>query len=159
MPCCLRHCSRNINWSLCIITNPWPRKSFFEAERLGILNRVLFLEGVDNQDLVYLYNLAALFVFPSLDEGFGLPPLEAMACGTPVLAANNSSIPEIVGEAALQFYAEDVSNLSKLIARVLTDPALQLDLKKRGIARASTFSWKRCGSETINVYKSVLGCQ
>lgn len=130
--------------------------SFQEAEHLGILNHVLFLEEVSDQDLVHLYNMASLFVFPSLEEGFGLPPLEAMACGTPVLAANNSSIPEIVGDAALQFSAENVRELTDLISNVLTNLNLQQDMKKRGIDQAATFSWRNCALETLKIYEKVV---
>ncbi len=154
LPESLRH-----NYQLVIVCNHQSLKtiSLLEAERLGILEDVLFLEEVGDQDLMYLYNLASLFVFPSLEEGFGLPPLEAMACGTPVIAANNSSIPEIVGDAALQFCAEDVGELTSLILDVLSSPHLQTDMKKRGIDRASTFSWKKCGMETIKVYEKIMG--
>ncbi|RIK30574.1 MAG: hypothetical protein DCC56_09635 [Anaerolineae bacterium] len=131
-------------------------ESLKEVEQSGILKCVHFLEEVNDQELAYLYNLAALFVFPSLEEGFGLPLLEAMGCGTPVLAADNSSIPEIVGDAALRFNAEDVRKLAELISKVLSNPTLQLEMRERGIARAADFSWKRCGMETIAVYKKVI---
>ncbi len=148
------------NYQLAIVYNhkSLASESFLEAEHLGVLDRVLFLEEVSDQDLACLYNRASLFVFPSLEEGFGLPPLEAMACGTPVLAANNSSLPEIVGDAALQFDAENVGELAELISSVLANPELQLEMKKRGIDRAATFSWKRCGIETIEVYKNIVSC-
>jgi len=126
-----------------------------DVEKLGILDNVHILDGVSDQDLAGLYNRASVFAFPSLEEGFGLPPLEAMACGTPVLAANNSSIPEIVGEAALQFKADDVAKLTELISNVLTDPKLQAEMKKSGIEQAYTFSWKKCGMETVQVYQKV----
>jgi glycosyltransferase involved in cell wall biosynthesis len=128
-----------------------------EAQTLGILEQVLFIEDVNDQDLVALYNGAAVFVFPSLEEGFGLPPLEAMACGTPVLAADNSSIPEIVGDAALKFHAKDTAKLAELISDVITNRELRLDLKRRGIERAAGFSWKNCGLETVDVYQKLAG--
>jgi glycosyltransferase involved in cell wall biosynthesis len=126
-----------------------------EAETLGILKKILFVENVSDQDLLILYNRATVFVFPSLEEGFGLPPLEAMACGTPVLAADNSSIPEIVGDAALKFQAEDTGQLAELITKVITNPNLQARMKKSGLERANGFSWRNCGEATLGVYQKL----
>jgi glycosyltransferase involved in cell wall biosynthesis len=121
----------------------------------GINSQVRFLEGVSDEELVLLYNAASLFVFPSLYEGFGLPPLEAMACGTPVVAANNSSIPEIVGDAALLFDAKDTEAMACVIAQVLADGALQAGLIEKGLKRAASFSWAKCARETVAVYRWV----
>lgn len=131
-------------------------ESFLEVQKLDATDYVHFLDNVSDEQLLTLYNQASLFIFPSLEEGFGLPPLEAMACGTPVLAANNSSIPEIVGDAAMQFDAHKADELAELIMHVLTDSELQLKMQRRGIDRAATFSWKRCGLETIEVYKKAI---
>jgi glycosyltransferase involved in cell wall biosynthesis len=125
------------------------------VEELGVQDRVHFLQGVSDEDLARLYRSAALFVFPSLYEGFGLPPLEAMACGTPVVAADNSSIPEAVGDAAVQVDSRDVEALACAMARVLGDGELREELRARGLARARTFSWERCARETLAVYRSV----
>jgi glycosyltransferase involved in cell wall biosynthesis len=125
-------------------------------EMLHLKNKVYFLESVSNDDLIWLYNAAALFVFPSLYEGFGLPPLEAMACGAPVVVANNSSIPEIVGDAALLFDAQDVNGMSVAMNRVLGDDILRESLSNEGIQHAGTFSWDKCARETIDVYKTVM---
>jgi glycosyltransferase involved in cell wall biosynthesis len=111
---------------------------------------------VSNLDLVLLYNAASLFAFPSLDEGFGLPPLEAMACGTPVVAANNSSIPEVVGDSALLVDAQSATNMAVEIARVLTDGVLKAELIEKGLHRAACFSWGNCGRQTISAYQSTL---
>jgi glycosyltransferase involved in cell wall biosynthesis len=124
-----------------------------QVEALGLKSRVHFLQQVCDQDLVSLYNAAWLFVFPSLYEGFGLPPLEAMACGTPVVAANNSSIPEIVGDAALLIDAEDVRGMAESMARVLADGALQRDLSAKGLKRVTGFSWAQCACQTLDVYR------
>lgn len=126
-----------------------------QIEKLQLANRLTFLESVPNSDLVSLYNAASLFAFPSLYEGFGLPPLEAMACGAPVVAADNSSIPEIVGDAALLFNAQDVDEISNGIRRILTDGTLRAIMSKKGVERAASFSWDKCARETINVYKTV----
>jgi len=130
-------------------------ESYAETNRLGIAEQVHFLVDVDDESLVFLYNESALFVFPSFEEGFGLPLLEAMACGTPVLAANNSSIPEIVGDAAMQFSAERVEELAGLIEKVLRDPDLRKKMSARGLERASEFSWENCARQTIKVYAEI----
>jgi alpha-1,3-rhamnosyl/mannosyltransferase len=124
-----------------------------EARALGITERLHFLQGVGDDDLVLLYNCAAVFAFPSRYEGFGLPLLEAMACGTPVVAADNSSIPEIVGDAGLLVGADDTDALTQSLSRVLTEDTLREQLTARGEARAAGFSWQRCARETLAVYR------
>jgi glycosyltransferase involved in cell wall biosynthesis len=127
-----------------------------QVEELGLMNHVRFLRQVSNDDLAMLYTAASLFVFPSHYEGFGLPLLEAMACGAPVIAADNSSIPEIVGEAALLFDAQDVNEMSSVMHQVLTDETVKMRLQKDGLKRSAQFSWNMCGRETIAVYNSVF---
>jgi glycosyltransferase involved in cell wall biosynthesis len=117
---------------------------------------VHFTGFVAEADLPALYNGAELFVFPSLYEGFGLPPLEAMACGTPVVTSNTSSLPEVVGDAALQVDPYDIGAIAAAIERVLNDPVLAEELRQRGLARAGQFSWQKMAEETIEVYKHVL---
>lgn len=127
------------------------------VERSGLAKRVKFLRAVSNKDLVLLYNATSLFVFPSLYEGFGLPPLEAMACGAPVVAANTSSVPEIVGDAALLVDGvDDCVELTTAVSRVLTDDALHASLSRKGLDRAKCFSWDRCADETADIYGMVL---
>ena len=123
---------------------------------LGISQYVHFLFQVPNEDLVILYNEASLFVFPSLYEGFGLPVLEAMACGTPVVAANTSSIPEIAGDAALLVEATDPEAISKAMAQVLSDDQLASEMVQKGLERNANFSWEKCARETLMVYKQTL---
>src|SRR5690606_24650076 len=96
------------------------------------------------------------FVFPSLSEGFGLPPLEAMACGAAVVAADNSSIPEVTGQAALLVDASDPRALSEAIGRALGNPALRATLRAQGLERAASFSWARCARETIVAYERAM---
>ena len=127
-----------------------------QIERLGLTQRVRFLEQVSNEDLVLLYNAASLFVFPSRYEGFGLPPLEAMACGTPVVAANNSSLPEIVGDAALLTSAEEATPMAKLMAGLLTDERLRMDLVQKGLKQAASFSWEKCAQQTLAAYRQAI---
>ena len=129
-------------------------------EKLGLSNRARFLHSVTTQELALLYSGASLFVFPSLYEGFGLPLLEAMACGTPVIAANNSSIPEVVGDAALlidEIFSEGGhSELSCGMSQVLRDNQLQAFMSRQGMEQAKTFSWERCAVETTKIYEMVL---
>ena len=105
--------------------------------------------------MAILYRVAAVFVFPSLYEGFGLPPLEAMACGAPVVTSNVSSLPEVTGDAAVLVDPYDVDSIADGIARVLTDPALREKLRVKGIARSREFSWERSVSRTREIYQDV----
>ncbi len=125
-----------------------------EAHRLGINHQLRFLHRVSNEDLVTLYNAASLFVFPSRHEGFGLPLLEAMACGVPVVAANNSSIPEVAGDAALLVDAESPQDIAQKMSCVLNDSGLVVRLREAGLRRVAGFSWKRCARETIEIYET-----
>ncbi|HLH26373.1 MAG TPA: glycosyltransferase family 1 protein [Chloroflexota bacterium] len=125
------------------------------AERLG--ERVRLLGPVPPADLAALYAAATAFVFPSLYEGFGLPPLEAMAAGTPVVAAKASCLPEVLGDAALFVPPEDEAGLTEALRAVLADSALRADLRARGLARAAAFSWERTAAATLAVYREVLG--
>lgn len=130
-----------------------------QVDELGLWNKIKFLQQVSNDDLALLYNAASLFAFPSLYEGFGLPLLEAMACGVPTVAAGNSSIPEIVGDAALLFDATNVEEMAATMNLVLSDESLQVGLKSKGIERANTFSWEKCALETVNVYQAAFETQ
>lgn len=114
------------------------------------------LNFVSGSELAALYSLADVFVFPSKYEGFGLPPLEAMACGTPVIAANTSSLPEVVGDAGLLVSPDDPEELAAAIRRVLTEPDLAAVLRERGLARARQYTWERTARETLAVYEEVL---
>ncbi|MEA3459586.1 MAG: glycosyltransferase family 1 protein [Chloroflexota bacterium] len=126
---------------------------FALAEKLRLTDRVHFLGRVPVDDLPYLYNAARLFVLPSFYEGFGLPPLEAMACGTPVVVSNVSALPEVVGDAGLLVDPENVSELAVAIWRVLTDEELRAELVEKGLKRAKCFSWKRAAQETLEIYR------
>ncbi|MNT42072.1 D-inositol 3-phosphate glycosyltransferase [compost metagenome] len=110
-----------------------------------------------DEDLPALYRAAACFAFPSFYEGFGLPPLEAMLCGTPVVASHASSIPEVTGDAALAFDPADVSALATQLDRVLSDDELADSLREAGFAQATQFSVRRGIAETLALYEDVLG--
>jgi glycosyltransferase involved in cell wall biosynthesis len=123
----------------------------------GLDGRVIRLGKIPEADLPALYTLAEVFVFPSLVEGFGLPPLEAMACGTPVLAASASSIPEVLGDSALFFDPQDVRQLVQLLLRVLSSTTLRRQLSRRGLDRARRLTWDRVAVATLGVYADILG--
>ena len=118
---------------------------------------VRFLGYLPDDTLAILYRLAAVFVFPSLYEGFGLPPLEAMACGTPVVTSNVSSLPEVTGDAAVLVDPYDAGSIADGMTKVLSDPALREKLRVKGIARAREFSWERSVSRTLEIYREVAG--
>jgi alpha-1,3-rhamnosyl/mannosyltransferase len=111
---------------------------------------------VPDEALPALYSGARAFVYPSLYEGFGLPPLEAMACGTPVIVSNRSSLPEVVGDAGLKVEALDVDGLAGAMNQVIEDDVLRASLRQRGMERAKGFSWRRCAEETLAVYRKVV---
>ncbi|MBN1933725.1 MAG: glycosyltransferase family 4 protein [Anaerolineae bacterium] len=128
-----------------------------QISELDLGNDVLLIDHVTDQDLALFYNAATLFAFPSLYEGFGLPPLEAMACGTPVVCSSAASLPEVVGDAAIAIDPTDVDALAASIVRVLGDSDLRDDLRQRGLARAARFTWERTARATVEVYEKVLG--
>jgi len=111
---------------------------------------------VDQQDLPALIGAAEVFVWPSLCEGFGLPPLEAMACGVPVLTSNVSSLPEVVGDAALLVDPHDVDAIATAMLQLVKDASLRDALKARGLDRAAGFTWRRTAEATIETYRAVL---
>lgn len=138
-------------------TRGWHLDGFdAEIERLCLEDAVLFTGYVPTEDLPGLFSLATLFVFPSLYEGFGLPPIEAMACGAPVLTSDRGSLPEICGDAAHLVDPEDEQALADGIFDLLSDPEARAELSRRGLARAQAFSWKRAARETGAVYRHVL---
>jgi glycosyltransferase involved in cell wall biosynthesis len=128
---------------------------FAEAQRLGLEDRVQFLGRVPLNDLVALYNAADAFIYPSLYEGFGIPLLEAMACGCPVITSNVSSLPEVAGEAARLVDPQSVDQIADAMTELLTNDTVRGDLREKGLRRAAQFSWSRCAEETLAVYQSV----
>jgi glycosyltransferase involved in cell wall biosynthesis len=145
-------------WSLVIAgaRNCKSAPIFRAVQELGLQEHVHFTAFVADEDLPALYNGADLFAFPSLYEGFGLPVMEAMACGTPVVTANTSSLPEVAGNAALLVDPYDVRAIAGAMRRVLEDGDLAQELRERGLARAAQFSWERTARATVTVYESVL---
>lgn len=129
---------------------------FGRVEALGMQNRVHFAGYVPDLELPLWYNAAAVLVFPSIYEGFGLPVLEAMACGTPVVSANTSAVPEVVGNAGRLFSPKDVSDLVSQILAVIDNPELAHTMRQDGLAQASRFSWGNSGRELAAVYERAL---
>src|SRR5439155_19926136 len=123
------------------------------AERLGLVagERVRFLGRVPDAELPLWYNIADIFAYPSLYEGFGLPALEAMACGTPVIASNTSSLPEVVGEAGILVDPGDTGAWSAAMGRLLADAGAASEYSERGLRQAGKFSWDRAARETYQV--------
>lgn len=125
-------------------------------ETLNLDEQVRFLGRVPSEHLVHLYNAARLLVHPSFYEGFGLPPLEAMTCGTPTIVSNVSALPEVVGDAAILVDPHDIDGLTVAMWRALTDEELRASLISKGLKRASLFSWERAAKETLAVYRRVV---
>jgi len=135
----------------------WGYADLFQrVEALELAGQVLFPGFVPPEELPLWYNGATALVFPSIYEGFGLPPLEAMACGTPVLTSNASSLPEVVGEAGLQVPPDDVDALAAALQQLVQDTELRAELGRRGLKRARRFTWERMAQETAALYQRVL---
>jgi glycosyltransferase involved in cell wall biosynthesis len=138
------------------------RKAWLSDETLkaatkgGLGHRIIFAGYAPDADLAGLYSAAACFVYPSYFEGFGLPPLEAMQCGAPVITGDLTSMPEVVGDAGLTVDPYDVMAIASAIERVITDNDLSADLSHRGLERAKLFSWKRTARETLAIYERVV---
>ena len=157
----IRACARlrraGIDCPLVVAGQPaWRYEGELElVRRLGLDQQVRFLGYVPDGDMPTLYGGATLLAFPSLYEGFGLPVLEAMACGTPVVTANVSALAEVAADAALLVDPRDVAALAEAMGRVLSEGELRADLRARGLARAKQFSWQRAARETLSLYEVV----
>jgi len=126
------------------------------VKTLGVEDRVVFAGYIDRGDIAAVYSGATVFVFPSLYEGFGLPILEAMGCGTPVITSNVSSMPEVAGDAAVLVSPTDAASLTAALEEVLGDESKRAGMKKKGFVQARRFSWERCAKETLEVYRKVV---
>ena len=134
---------------------PDPRRL---AREQGIDERVVrFIGSPDEADKPALYRRAVAFIFPSRYEGFGLPPLEALACGTPVVGSNAASIPEVVGDAGVLLAPDDVEGMAGALIRLATDEGFRAELSRRALAQAARFSWERTARETLAAYQEVVG--
>ena len=136
-------------------------KGWQNSEIMELINKnrenIVYLGFISDEELAKVYNLASLFVFASFYEGFGLPVLEAMACATPVICSDSSSIPEVGGDAVLYFNPNDVEEIKNSIEHVLSDEVLQKEMILKGLKRAKEFSWEKSANEHVKVFKEVLG--
>lgn len=128
---------------------------FALTEELDLVQDVVFLGRVSTEELLWLYNTAEMLVAPSIYEGFGLTPLEAMACGTPVIVSNVSALPEVVGDAGLLVDPEKADEIAVAMWRVLTDDELRRCLTHKGLKRAQQFSWEKAARQTLELYHSL----
>lgn len=146
---------RNINHKLVIAGKKgWKYQEIFETiDKLNLKDDIIFTGYVPENYLPALYNAADVFVYPSIYEGFGLPPLEAMACGTPVITSNTSSLPEVVGNAGIMVDPNNIDMLATAMYEVLSDDSLMKEMAKKGLDRAKLFDWKGCAAETLKVYE------
>jgi glycosyltransferase involved in cell wall biosynthesis len=136
----------------------WRFSPIFDTvQLLGLVDDVHFLGFVPEDELPLWYNAARLFAFPSLYEGFGLPVLEAMACGTPVISSTAASLPEVAGSAAILVPPEDTSKLADEMQRVLDDPQLRMEMRAAGRIQSSRFSWRTMTDQTVASYERAIG--
>lgn len=131
------------------------KEIFKTVRQLGLQKEVIFTGYIPDGDLPSLYNAADLFVFPSIYEAFGLPPLEAMACGIPVITSDRGAFPEVVGDAGIMVDPYDVDGLAKAMQEVLTNDNLKQNMVKKGLKRAEMFSWEKCAKEVLEVYEEL----
>lgn len=138
------------------VGGPFTRTQQALIEMLKLEGQVQHLGAVPLHDLPRVYADADVLLMPSLYEGFGLPALEAMACGTPVVASNQGSLPEVVGDAGLLVEPTDVNRIADVVTRVLRDPQLRQELRRRGLERARRFTWEGTAGATLAVYRQIL---
>ncbi len=149
---------RSARWRLVIVgARKWRSSPIFDAvQALALEPHLIFTGFVEDEHLPALYAGADLFAFPSLYEGFGLPVLEAMACGAPVVTSNTSSLPEVAGEAAVLVDPTNIEQIAEAMWLVLSQPALAAALREKGLARAAQFTWERTARETMAIYARVM---
>jgi len=132
----------------------WGYQEIFKTvKNLNLKKKIIFTGYVSKSELVFLYNAADFFVYPSFYEGFGIPPLEALACGTPTIASNISSIPEVVGDAGILVNPHSIEELCRAMHEILINEKLRQELREKGLKRAKDFSEERLAKNTIESYK------
>lgn len=136
----------------------WKNNNIFQTVQSSpvLKNHIIFTGYIPDHDLSAIYSGALAFVYPSLYEGFGLPPLEAMQCGTPVISSNTSSLPEVVGNAGLMINPSSRDDLCQAILNLINQNSLRKELSQKGIERSKQFSWTKCADQTIAVYKQIV---
>lgn len=145
------------DYSLIIVGKEgWDYEEIHAAIKLNYLNKKIHLLGyLSNTSLVNLYSLAKAFVFSSFYEGFGIPPLEAMQCGCPVIASNTSSLPEVVGNAALLVNPESHSQITEAMLKIIKDPELSDQLREKGLKQANKFSWEDSAQKLLKIFTKI----
>jgi len=133
----------------------YRRDTVKKLDNLGIRQDVIFVDHISESELSRYYHSAELLAYPSLYEGFGLPPLEAMCCGCPVVTTNSSSLPEVVGDAGILVDPYDVGGWVQAMKNVLTDDHLRIEMIRKGLERSKRFSWEKTARETLQVYGKV----
>ena len=136
----------------------WDYQPILAAARQypQLTDRIIFTGYLRDQDLAPIYSGAVAFVYPSFYEGFGLPPLEAMQCGTPVITSNRSSLPEVVGNAALLADPNNLDDLSQSLLAIYRSPSLRNDLSRRSLQQSQQFSWQSSAQKTVELYQQAL---
>ncbi len=135
----------------------WLYEQLFKRiHELGLDEEILFTGFVPDEELPSIYGRASVFVYLSLFEGFGLPPLEAMACGIPVITSNTTSLPEVVGDAGITLPPTDVARVNEALRQVICDKELRTTMRQKGLKQARLFSWEATARETLEIYKAVL---
>lgn len=149
---------RDISHKLVIVGRKgWLYEQLFKRiHELGLDEEILFTGFVPDEELPSIYGRAGVFVYLSLFEGFGLPPLEAMACGVPVITSNTTSLPEVVGNAGITLPPTDVARVSEALRQIICDKELRTTMRQKGLKQARLFSWEATARETLEIYKTVL---
>ena len=146
---------RGFDISLVRVGDRFTKKQEAFLEKADLQNRVMQLSAIPLENLVAIYNCADVMIYPALYAGFGLPPLEAMACGTPVICSNRGSLSEIAGDAALMVDPENQANMADATAQLLADRNLQQSYRLKGLQQAKIYSWDKTAAEVLSVYRSV----
>ncbi len=146
------------SWQLALGGGDWHGSEVIKAAAAAspYVNDIRFLGFVPDADLPHLYRAAQAMVYPSLFEGFGLPPVEAMACGTPVISSTRGALEEVVADAALTIDPEDVDDIANALTKIASDPTLAETLKGKGLTNAARFHWSRTAAEVIDVYRKAM---
>jgi len=157
----IKHNINNFDYKLVIAGQTgWKSEATYRERTISPYREdILFTGRVSDKELVQIYNQAELFVYPSLFEGFGLPPLEAMSCGLPVIASKSSSLKEVVGDAGILVTAGDESELKKWILHVLENEEIKEELKRKSLVQVKKFSWEETAQKTINLYYKIISSQ
>lgn len=145
----------NVDLNLLCFGQDFSKKEIKFLENLGVQDKVKVI-GKNDQDLINLYSNALAFIMPSYYEGFGIPILEAMSCGCPVIASNQSSIPEVAADSAFYFDAKDAKSIKYAVDKVISDEELRKNLAAKGYERNELFSWNKTANKTLQIYNSLL---